>query len=73
MLNRIWFWLLLIGIVYGPAKGARAAGRSQLFSRRLRRAMEVKEAPPSFAELGKRVDHCRRGWSQCFPSIFASA
>ncbi len=54
MLNRIWFWLLLIGIAYGPAKGLLQQVVLNLSPERAA-WVGIEESPPSFAELGKRV------------------
>lgn len=54
MLNRIWFWLLLIGIAYGPAKGLMQKVILKV-SPEAAVSLGVEEEPPSFAELGKRV------------------
>lgn len=51
MLNRIWFWLLLIGIAYGPAKGLVQKAILSVSPTMI----TVEEAPPSFADLGKKV------------------
>ena len=58
MLNRVWFWLLLIGITYGFAKGAyvSATGGPQP-ANAVANAEEVEQAAPGLAEAGKRLNN----------------
>ena len=63
MLNKVWFALLLIGILYGAGKGAfnsltgRAAGPAARVADRPQAedVLEEIEAPPGFTEVGRQI------------------
>ena len=56
MLNKVWFWLLCIGIVYGFARGSYQSLASDSEQQPAMASEEVTEPPAGLTAMGKRLN-----------------